>query len=526
MNERWMGARTRKLRFVDAGGDEDRERLEDWANLARAPRATLERMMEDTLARARERALRSPMHAPTRAAWQAIGGLEDLTRAPCSSSNLLPSMSAEGPDWSRWVADPREVTDVAATSGSSGASKVMPFADWSVRRNMGEGSAPGLATALLKSRAPRRGVGLALTAPREYITYLAVPSCLTTVGCDVLHVPLAAVLREPDVARDLVDWLLVPGNDVRVLITVTTMVPMLLAALEAQPSGAEAVARLLRSLHVLVLGGTEMTPTVHTQLTARLGDRAAAITNLFASTEGGILGLSSDEHDVFHPSLHTSALTILPLEETEKADGDPGYAPRGVLLTRAPAGLVGELAITCDGVVPWINLRQGDVFEVVEPAPGFGAPGLRYRARMSAVQDVGGGRVWPASYERAVQRLEGRVTDYLAMALKPGDRADGVADEALIKDRLAFAYEGVATADDVVRAVLEAVPMLRTTGPELGAGTFDMIVLQLRPGTLAGLRRARSAERGGAPGPLKHTVVRGPQYHLSREAILASRFGW
>lgn len=524
MSEQWIGARKKSLRLLGATARSDGY-LRESADLLRAPREAQERMMEDTLSRVRRRALRSPADADTRRAWERIGSLEDLTRAPCTSANTLPTMSPQPPDWSNWVADHHEVIATAATGGSSALSKVMPFAAWSLE-HYAWSSVPHLAEATLARGVPAKRTALALTAPRDYVTYLAIPPCFTSVGYDVVHVPLAAVLREADVARDLIDWLLEPGNDVHAISTVTAMLPMFLRALDGQPGGAEAIGRLQRTLRLLYIGGSELTPALEATLATRLGLGAGACVNVFASTESGMVAASRSDFAVFRPSLHTHALTILPLDEIEKADADPGYTPRGALLTRAPVGLIGELASTFDAAAPWINLRQGDVFEVVAPEAGSDVPRLRYQARMSSVHDVGGGRVWPASYQRAVQRLEGRVTDYLAMAMKPGDTTPEASGEVLVKDRLVLYYEGESPFGEVARSILETIPMLNTTGPKLGAGTFDMAVYQLEPGTLARCRQRKSAERGGAPGPLKHHVVRGPQYHVPPENVLSSGPGW
>jgi hypothetical protein len=214
------------------------------------------------------------------------------------------------------------------------------------------------------------------------------------------------------------------------------------------------------------------------------------------------------------------------MDELETADADPDYVPKGVLLTRAPAGLVGELASTYDATVPWLNLRQGDVFEVVEPARGTDIPRLRYRARISSVQDVGGGRVWPASYQHAMDALGGKVTDYLAMALKPGEEAPDGANGILSRDHLSFYYEGSAQLDEVTDSIFEAIPMLATTGPKLGTGTFDMNIVHVRTGTLRRCRQQKSQDRGGSPGPLKHRVVRGPQYEVPIEDMIAVAPAW
>ena len=524
MKECRLGRRSKCLRLITSTHRSKRE-LEDAVSLLRAPRALLEDRMEATLARVRARALRTPAHAANQSAWERVRGLDDLAVAPCSSSDVLPKMTDQVGDWSRWNADGDAVMATAATSGSSGMSRVMPFAQWSVDYYAWS-CLPHLAQVTLERAMPAKRVVLALSAPKGYVTYLVMPPVFAAAGYDVLHVPLALILRDPKVALDLIDWLLEPANAIHATITVPTMLPLLIAALEELPGGADALNKMSLSLRLLCVGGSEFTLSLERSLSARLGLRSDAYMNLFASTEGGHMACSWHDFSIFHGSLHSHVLSIMPLQEVEKAESDPDYCPKGMLLTRAPVGLIGELASTYDGVVPWINLRQGDIFEVVEPGAETDVPRLRYVARLSSVQDVGGGRVWPASYRCAMDSLGGKVTDYLAMALKPGEMSPDGESEILVKDKLFFYYEGTACPEEVAASIFEAIPMLETTGPQLGQGTFDMAVCKVRTGALRQCRQRKSQERGDSPGPLKHQVVRGPQYQVPINDVLASTPGW
>ena len=401
----------------------------------------------------------------------------------------------------------------------------MPFSNDSLE-HYAFSSLPHLAQVTLQQGIPAKRTGLALTAPQGYVTHLVMPACLAMAGYDVLHVPLAKVLHDEGVAQDLVDWLCEPGNMIHAISTVTAMMPLLLDALAGLSGGQQALELLRQSLRVLYNGGSELTPSMEQALRNRLDYPPGAYKNVFASTEGGVTACSGNDFDLFHGSLHSHVLSLLPLREVERAQSDPEYVPKSQLLTRAPVGLIGELAITFDGAVPWVNLRQGDIFEVVPPTPGSDVPRLRYLARLSSVQDVGGGRVWPASYTRVVESLDGKVTDYMAMALKPGDTCPDARGEVVAKDRLLFYYEGIAELEEVTRAIFENIPILNETGPKLGVGTFDMTVSCVRPGTLRAVRSLRSRERGGAPGPLKHQAVRGLQYQIPDESVLHSAPAW
>jgi hypothetical protein len=524
MNEIWLGKRKHCLRYLSAAQPSARA-LEQAAALLRASREEQESMMEDTLARVCARARQSPVYAHSWAKFAQIRGLCDLTQVPCTSSNALPKMTDQAPDWSKWMADGDAVLATAATGGSSGISRVMPYTQRSVT-HCSRSNLPYLAQFTIDYDLPAKRMALALTAPTGYVSHLMIPDYFLTAGYDVLHVPLASLLGEPEIAQDLIDWLLERGNEIHTISTVTAMLPVFLTALEAQPRGVDALDRLRSSLRYLYTAGSELTPTLHTMISDRLGLAAGAHKNFFASTEACTTASTHEDYSLFQGSLHSHVLSLLPMSEVEKSESDPDYAPKGVLLTRAPVGLVGELACTFDTTVPWINLRQGDVFEVEESATAKGCARLSYKARMSSVQDVGGGRVWPSSYARAMDKLDGKVADYLAMAMKPGDPILNGSGSTYMKDTLMIYYEGAASVDDVADSIFDAIPMLATTGPQLGVGTYDMTIANVRSGALRRCRQQKSQERGGSPGPLKHQVVRGPQYNVPQGEIVAMAPRW
>jgi hypothetical protein len=524
MSETWSGKRRNRLRLMSGRVRTKDERWEA-ASLLSGSSVELEKRMGATLARVKARALRSPVYASNRIVWERIAGLDDLATAPYTSSNLLPRKTDQAPDWSNWIIDGEQVIATAATSGSTGSSKLMPFTQQSLDE-FARANSPQSSRIIRERGLPPRPVALALTAPEGYASHLSVPYGLAANGNDVLHVPLATLVNDSGVALDFIDWVLAPTNELHIICTVAAMLPTLVAALEEHPGGTDAVGKMGRTLRVLYSGGCELTPTVANMLSAQFGLPPSAWVNQFATTEVGVAACSLEDFSAFHCSLHTHVISIIPLDELEKERRDPSYQPRNVLLTRAPVGLVGELACVFDAAIPWINLRQGDMFEVVEPVAGSDVPRLRHLARMSSVHDIAGGRVWPASYERAMASLGGKVTDYLAIALKPGEVAPSDPERLLVKDRLLFYYEGVASLHEIAGAIFDTIPILVAAGPTLGAGSFDMEILNVKAGALQRCRQRKSQERDGSPGPLKHRVVRGLQYEIPVDDIRESGPGW
>jgi len=496
-----------------------REQHRQGVELLRLTPAGYEAQMERTLADVVERARRAPMYAARREALSSIRRLEDLQVPFFTSTDLLPSAGRDA-DWSRYV-DDEPIVAAPGTSGTSGRPRRMPYSARAFAHNA-LSVAPFVGAAALAHPVARRPAALALSAPEGYVTWHVMPRLFMDMGYDVVHVPFGSVVNHPEVAQDLVDHLLSPDARIDVIVALAPMVGVLLASLRQCDRGALAVEKLAEHLGYLVSGGTEVTPAHAAAACAELDLQPGDIVDLFASTECGVmLGGSARDGD-FASGLQFVVPTLIPLGELERESAEPGYVPRPVLSTSAPAGTLGELAVTVNQAVPWINFRTGDMFEVAGPREGwagFTAPRLRLRARLSALQDLAGAKIWPQCYQAAFEHLGGGARDYLAMAMKPGEGTRAGANP--LCDKLTYLYEGPAELDQVQRALFEKVHNLDVL--VRGFHSVELEITRVKDGTLARYRQQRAAQSGGAPGPLKHRILKGAQYPVMPEDVCLTR---
>jgi hypothetical protein len=473
--------------------------------------------MDRTFAKVHARALSSPVYRDRRDAVERLDTLDALTASGIhTTSSLLPPATDEPVSWGRYV-DDEPIVAASLTSGTSGVSRLMPYSQRAIDASAAQ-AGPFLAQMALDYGQSERPTILALSAPEGYVTWHVMPAFARGLGYDVVHAPFATIMRVPGAAEDLVEHLLGPTASIDAILGVGPMIPHFLKRLEACPSGEAAVERLARGLCFVISGGTQVTPALAATLRARLGLRGHGLMEVFASTEGDIILGSVFETGLFHPCLHTHALSLIPLRDLERAASNPGFTPRAGLLTRAPVGTIGELVLTVDQSIPLLNFRTGDLFEVASSTGGFyTVPSLLFRADHADLHDIGAAKVWPQDYHEAVRSLGVRMADYLAMSLK----AHEVSASDVPKDRLVFLYEGTASPAEVESALLRSLPILHDVARDLGLA--DILVIHLRDGSLSKYRLRKSAERRGAPGPLKHRVLKGPEYTAEPADILESR---
>jgi hypothetical protein len=516
VNVEIVGTRAGVIRYLPAER-KSRSFYEEQVALLRRLKEDYERSMERTFAAVRARSLRSPPYGDRRGALQGLATLEALTASGLyTSSSLLPLAADEPVAWDRYVVD-EPIVVASLTSGTSGLNKIMPYSQRAIDASAAQ-TGPFLAQMALDHGQSDHPRILALSAPEDYVTWQVMPALARGLGYDVVHAPFSTIMNVPGAAEDLVEYLLGEAGSIDAIITVGPMLPHLLKRLEGCPGGEAAVARLAHDLRFVISGGTQVTPALAATLRARLGLRGHGIMEVFASTEGGIILGSVFETGIFHPCLHTHAVSLIPLGELERAAEEPGFTPRAHLVTRAPVGTVGELVFSLDQSIPLLNFRTGDLFEVASATGDyFTVPSLQLRADHAVLHDIGAAKVWPQEYHEAVRSLGDRVTDYIAMSLK----AHEVSTSEVAKDRLVFLHEGTASPAEVESALLRYLPILHDVARDLGLA--DVLVVHLRGGSLAKYRLRKSAARRGAPGPLKHRILKGPEYTAEAADVLESR---
>jgi phenylacetate-coenzyme A ligase PaaK-like adenylate-forming protein len=513
------GKRRGKIRLLSSRPKSMRVYEESRALLCRPP-AAYEAMMQQTLNQALERAQRIPFYKDHIETLQEIRSIEDLQSGFYTSSKKFTGKDPDAIGWDALISDESPVF-LASTSGTSGSSKFIPYSQRSFDHNV-LSSAPYIAYMTMRHKTEHQPTVLALSAPDRFITWHIMPKLFLGIGYNVVHVTLSDFLQDPDLVLDLIDHLLARDVSIDAIVCLGSMLPHFLGRLSEFPNGNYTVEKLRQQVNYVVSGGTEMASELEAMIKNELDLEDQGISNFFASTEAGVMAGSIHDFTDLYPSLHFQTPVLIPIEELEKETSNPGYTPKGVLATRAPVGTVGELAVTVNQMIPWINLRSGDVFEVTGLSGDyFTVPRLRSRSDLSSLHDLGGAKVKPHEYKEIVQSLGGGVTDYLAMSLKANEVDRSREGLIMPKDRLVFFYEGEATLNQVEQSLFNLQKMISVVAKELRL--LDVLIIHVNAGTLAGYRLQKSLARNGAPGPLKHKAVKGPQYEAQERDIIERR---
>lgn len=509
------GKRSGQIRLHSAP-PKSRQFYQESLALLRRHTAAYEEMTQQTLEQVLARAKAAPYYREHRQALDEIRSLEDLQCGFYTSSKKIAGLDADTVGWDALITDECALF-LAGTSGTSGSSKYIPYSQRSFDHNI-VSSAPYIAHMTLRHSTAHQPTVLALSAPDRFITWHIMPKLFAGMGYNVVHVTLSDYLQDDGLAQDLVDYLLTRDVCIDAIVCFGSMLPHFLTRLTGFAGGAAAVARLAEQVNYVVSGGTEMSAELEATLRDTLQLTEHSISNFFASTEAGVMAGSTHACSDLYPSLQFQTPVLIPLAELERESAEPGYRPKGVLLTRAPIGTVGELAVTVNQMIPWINFRTGDLFEVTGLCGDYlTVPRLRTRADLSNQHDLGGAKVKPHEYKEIMESIA--VTDYLAMSLKANEVARST--EANAKDRLVFFYEGGATVDEIADSLLAKQQNISVAVKEVR--TLDMLIVHVREGALARYRVQRSIACQGAPGPLKHKVVKGAQYAASDSDIIEQK---
>ncbi|MHA1854386.1 MAG: hypothetical protein ACTSUF_12880 [Candidatus Heimdallarchaeaceae archaeon] len=395
--------------------------------------------------------------------------------------------------WQRMLGDVN-IRYTASTSGSTGMPKFMSFTDVSL-----EHATNGMAAFFeepiktLYEQGIEQPVILALTGTEQFVTYKCIPQLFKNLGVDVVHIPLANVLIDEEAATGLVK--IINKMDIHGISSLPTMMKPLTGTLMQIPNGKLAVERLTEHCSFAGFGGSEIYPILENYLRDVFG----TIVNMLASTEY-LVALGSDGGpgcQIMHTNPEYCIAGLIPLDETEKEN------PKMIYLHEADVGMRGELVLTLPAGIPWINARTSDYVEVVEGHGKYTTPAVEYWAKGGKILDIGGARIYPQEFEKGFAALEDRVSDWLLQAVK-GEETKQVFDTIHVH------YEGSAKPKEVFDSLVKH-------SSEFGDLVTDYPMFQVRvtkvePHVLEEQRVARMQMLRGAPGPMKHNIVKGLVY--------------
>lgn len=452
------------------------------------------KMMQATLDKTRKLAMNLPAFNDFKEQISEIRTLEDLTesRFYIDSGEILP-LELNETTWKDMLGD-KEVVASAMTSGSSGNPKIMPY----TLRGIEEyslGAAPFLSQPF--SKQDGKPLVLALTANNQFVTYSAIPKCIQYNGMDVLHAPLSAVLRNPETAQELSDILNKEETKISGIVTVAPMIFALFDTLEQTQNGPRAVERLVENCTFGGYGGVE----IHPKIEAFLHDKFGKVINLLASTEYLVVCGSDGQSAAqkMNMALHYCIPSIIPLDELEKESED--YVPKSQLLTEVDIGSTGELVLTLPLDMPWINLRTGDFVTRVENEGIFTSPAIEFYSKASKILNISGAKIYPAELEAAMNCLP-KIKDYIMMEIRGSEVSSNV-------DSLEIYVEGDESFENVANSIKDKVVELEFI---IQHNMANVNIYRVEDGTLQKQRIAKSMQLNHAPGPLKHTIVKGKQY--------------
>ncbi|NTV23578.1 MAG: hypothetical protein HGA85_04345 [Nanoarchaeota archaeon] len=465
-----------------------------------APAAVQEAQMQEVLDKTLALAALTPAMQRFNSPLGKIRTLDDLANSGfyTRSEDLLPRTN-DDETWQSLLGHSNLRYD-ACTSGTTGKPKYMPFTGASTEHAT-LGFAGFFADELiaLHEKGVKKPVLLGLTGAELFVTYKCIPQLANDMGMDVVHIPLGTALRNDAAAQELADYL--AGNDVHGIFSLPTMIRPLEMKLRSMHNGDAAVERLKRTCCFAGLGGTEMYPVLEDYLRTMFG----TVINLLASTEFlvpfGSDGRQGAQKMHLNPSYAIAG--VIPMDELEKERKEIGYAPKMLLLQEAPIGTRGELALTMPAGVPWINARTDDFITVVQGNGRYSTPAIEYWARGSSILDIGGAKVYPQEFEKSMAAFDGKVTDWMIQAVK---------GEALgqIYDLLKVNYEGTATPEEVYLSLVANTSEFGVFAS--GYPLFEVEIHNSPEGSLQSARVRKMQELNGAPGPMKHKILKHLEY--------------
>ncbi|MFH2020638.1 MAG: AMP-binding protein [archaeon] len=426
-----------------------------------------------------------------------IGSVESLEKIGfyMRSDELLPRDNSKE-TWQRLLGNITLRYD-ACTSGSTGLPKFMAYTQESTE--LAALSLAGyFAETLIRLHEQKiKPVLLSLTGAEQFVTYKAIPQLGVDMGMNVVHIPLRVALNNEEAARELATYL--ENHDVHGIITLPNMVSPLEHRLESISK--KAAERLFSTLVIGGFGGSEIYPNIE----AYLAQKCGKVVNLYASTEF-LIPIASDGKkgcQVQHINPSYAIAGIIPLEELEKES--ESYVPKMTLLQNAPIGTKGELVLTLASAIPWINARTDDYVEVVDGNGKYNTPAVSYWAKGSSILDIGGAKVYPEEFNASMNALEARVGDWLIQAVKGQELGK-------IHDVLKVHYEGEASPQEVYDSLVKNTSEFGVFASEYPL--FEVEISNVPVGSIQAARAQKMQDMKGAPGPMKHKILKQFEYQM------------
>jgi phenylacetate-CoA ligase len=114
---------------------------------------------------------------------------------------------------------------------------------------------------------------------------------------------------------------------------------------------------------------------------------------IYTFTEFPCLNIECPFHNGIHLWIDTCIAEIIPQDELDKEERDPGYTPKTIFIDEAKEGNLGEYVLTTfSHTLPLIRYRTSDLMEVISTQPcgcGRTHPRIRVRRRLDDVVNMG-----------------------------------------------------------------------------------------------------------------------------------------